>query len=264
MINNVIYKISNSVNEKIYIGSALNYNLRISKHINSLNLNKHHNRILQNHVNKYGINTLIFDIVEHILDSDNLIQREQFYIDTLKPEFNICRIAGNCAGRKWSDSMRKKMKGKKGGMLGKKASPETLKRMSEARTGVKLPPLTDERKKRLSDYFKENPVNYWKGKKRSEADKEKMRNVKLGKKASDETKKKMSEKRKGKKPYLMTEETKIRISLASKGRVASKETREKLRIASTGRIVSEETRLKLSLSKIGNTNGFKSLKNKIA
>ena len=58
----------------------------------------HKNRLLQAHYNEYGRSDLVFEILEGGLLKSELIQREQFYIDTINPYFNICRIAGSGKG----------------------------------------------------------------------------------------------------------------------------------------------------------------------
>lgn len=103
-----IYKITNLVNNKIYIGSAFNFKKRYNNHISSLNRNVHKNLHLQLAYNKYGKNNFKFEIIEEC-DKDNILQREQYWIDTVKPEYNICKIAGNTSGRKLSEETKKKI-----------------------------------------------------------------------------------------------------------------------------------------------------------
>lgn len=43
---------------------------------------------------KYGYSEFKLEILE-FCDADVLISREQYYIDELKPEFNILKIAGS-------------------------------------------------------------------------------------------------------------------------------------------------------------------------
>lgn len=84
-----IYKITNTVNNKFYIGSSINIYYRIARHISDLNKNKHKNPILQNSYNKYKKESFKVEIIESC--SNNLLSREQFYIDTMNPEFNVQR-----------------------------------------------------------------------------------------------------------------------------------------------------------------------------
>ena len=58
-----IYQIKNIINNKVYIGSACDLNLRKRKHFSDLNLNKHHSIILQRAFNKYGGENFVFEIL---------------------------------------------------------------------------------------------------------------------------------------------------------------------------------------------------------
>ena len=80
-----IYKITNIINSKLYIGSAIDIYLRWKGHIQLLQNNKHHSIYLQNSWNKYGGGNFKFEVIEYIEDKNKLIEREQFYLDTYKP-----------------------------------------------------------------------------------------------------------------------------------------------------------------------------------
>lgn len=110
MENIVIYCIQNNINGNIYVGSTIDYNRRIKSHLNQLNQNKHCNIHLQRAWNMYGKEN--FDIF--ILRNSNkemLLSDEQWCLDIIKPEYNICKIAGNTLGLKWDEERRiKQMK----------------------------------------------------------------------------------------------------------------------------------------------------------
>lgn len=97
-----IYKIRNTINDHFYIGSAVNFKNRWLKHKQMLLCNMHHCNYLQNAWNKYGKDSFIFEILEEVLNKSNLINREQYYFDLLKPEYNICKIAGNTLGLRFT------------------------------------------------------------------------------------------------------------------------------------------------------------------
>lgn len=131
-----IYKIESiSKPSKIYIGSAINIEKRWREHRNMLLKNKHENKRLQNHYNKYGKGDLRFTV---LLECDplkeNLLSHEQFFIDSYNPYFNICKKAACPPGINFTEEFRKKlserMKGNKY-QLGRKHSKATLEKMSK-------------------------------------------------------------------------------------------------------------------------------------
>lgn len=101
-----IYQILSKHNNKRYVGSTYLLTKRINEHKRRLKNNKHENQHLQNHYNKYGKDDLVYSVLEFIqveeLDKEQtktlILEREQHYLDTLNPEFNICKIAGSSLG----------------------------------------------------------------------------------------------------------------------------------------------------------------------
>ena len=143
----VVYKITNLINNKIYIGSSKNYNKRKYMHLHNLKLNKHHNKHLQSSFNKYGECNFNFNIVEECLKED-LIKKEQYYIDTLKPEYNICKIAGSIEGIKRSEETKRKISESN---KGKVLSKEARIKISKSLTGRKNKPHSLESKIKMSE-----------------------------------------------------------------------------------------------------------------
>lgn len=76
-----IYSIENIVNNKVYIGSAINLNGRWRVHKSHLNLNKHANKYLQNAWNKHGEDKFKFIMIELVDNKENLAEREQYWIE---------------------------------------------------------------------------------------------------------------------------------------------------------------------------------------
>jgi hypothetical protein len=58
---------------------------------------------------KYGFSNFSLEILEYC-NLENLLKREQFYLDTLKPEYNIVDKAGLTFGYKHSEESIKKMR----------------------------------------------------------------------------------------------------------------------------------------------------------
>ena len=128
-----IYIIKTKINNRFYIGSAVNLYSRKHTHLTHLRQKKHRNAKLQRFVNKYGIDNLFFECIE-LCEKEDLIIREQFYIDTLNPFYNIARIAGSTLGvkitKEQSEKLSKLRKGKKFS-LGRVLSQETKDKISK-------------------------------------------------------------------------------------------------------------------------------------
>jgi group I intron endonuclease len=96
--NTGIYKITNPENGNFYIGSAaVSLSKRFSDHKRLLNLNKNPCVYLQRAYNKSDKKTFIFTILEHC-EKEDCISREQYYIDTYSPKYNLCKYAGSSRG----------------------------------------------------------------------------------------------------------------------------------------------------------------------
>lgn len=121
-----IYSIYHKHNpEKLYIGSTSNtqkcnrkthhgFYKRFYDHVRNLRLQRHHSKYLQNVVNKYGIDGLVFNILEicdNTLSREKIFEREQYYINKLKPVYNSFDTV-HPQGRVWTQEERKKLKEK--------------------------------------------------------------------------------------------------------------------------------------------------------
>jgi len=169
-----IYIIRNLVNGKIYIGSAVNLERRLSFHLWSLRKGCHINIHLQRAWDKDGESVFSFQVYL-TCEKKDLIFYEQLTMDALTIRngreniYNICLTAGSSLGRKFSEATKIKIGQKsKGRWTGKHHSKETKEKMSkvqkgriltaehrrrisEGRIGIKLPPFTEEHKKRISE-----------------------------------------------------------------------------------------------------------------
>lgn len=176
-IKPVIYSITNILNNKKYIGCAVDFNKRRIRHLSELRCQRHHSSYLQNSFNKYGEPNFVFEILEIIDDIDKLIETEQKWIDDIKPEFNMTLIAGLNSH------------------LGIKRSKETKEKMSQVRLGMVF---TQTHKDNIS-----------KSKKGVRIDGTNMNKDKIGKPLSEEQKNKISIANKNK---IISEETRKKIS----------------------------------------------------
>ena len=79
-MNQGIYKIINVVNNKFYVGSAVNLRKRKSRHFSELRNNRHNNRHLQAAWLKYGEQAFVFVIVEEVADRTLLLDAENRWL----------------------------------------------------------------------------------------------------------------------------------------------------------------------------------------
>jgi group I intron endonuclease len=76
-----IYKITSQINHKIYVGESHNLSRRLTRHKADLKYGTHNNPYLQRHVNKYGLNDLLFEVIEELPPvHDVLLEREAYWI----------------------------------------------------------------------------------------------------------------------------------------------------------------------------------------
>jgi group I intron endonuclease len=75
-----IYKIINIVNNKFYVGSAVDLKRRKTRHFSELRTGKHNNSKLQNAWNKYGEQAFVFVVVEELNLEADLLAAENVWL----------------------------------------------------------------------------------------------------------------------------------------------------------------------------------------
>lgn len=206
-----IYKITNTVNGKMYVGSAVLIKRRFGQHRSALQNNKHHSKRLQNAWNKYGSDAFSFAILECVADKTLLIAREQAWIDLL----NSASADGYNATPK------------AGSRLGSKATQETIAKQSAAKKGKKQSPEAIA-----------NRAAAMRGKVCSEETKLKISAKAKGREISAAARAKMSLARKGIAGRPMSIQTREKISASQTGvprKKHSAETRAKMSLAHIGK-----------------------------
>ena len=131
-----IYAIRNTVNGKHYVGSSISVRRRLAEHRREMADGSHKNIRLCAAWRKYGPSAFEFSVVEIGVARDELIAREQFWMDKLlscgRTGYNILPCAGSRAGSIATPETRSKLSV---AGLGRTHSDETRKKLSQLLTG---------------------------------------------------------------------------------------------------------------------------------
>lgn len=148
---------------KKYVGSSIDLYRRFMQYYNIKYITRAaKSSLICRALLKYGYSSFKLEILEYC-DPSSIIEREQYYIDLLKPEYNILQVAGSLFGYKHTPESLEKMR-----EIALNRSDETKSKLREAALG-KTYNHTEETKIKLRDAVL--------GKKHSEETKEKLRNI---------------------------------------------------------------------------------------
>ncbi len=240
----VIYKITNLMNGKIYIGKTTvgNFSLYIENHFKEALKGKSPKKYFYNAIRKYGRNNFKWEILGYCYSEKELNETEMeciyFYRSFGADGNNYDNIYGynmtmggdGTKGIKRSEEhiqLLRKIKKNNKNMLNKKHTKETIKLMSESAKGRIV----------------------------KESTKELLSKINTGNIPTEETCRKLSislkkayaEGRRRKRTSAdVTDETRKKQSIAATGRKHKPESIEKMRISQKGKIISEQQRLDIS------------------
>lgn len=137
-----IYKIFNTINGDCYVGSSIDLNKRYRQHILLLKKGKHHSIKLQRAIDKYGIDSFVFVVIE-TCEEGELKNKEQEYLN-IGNKYNISKSSKSpMLGRKHSEETLKRFKsidrpkGQDCYMFGRKWSTELREKILKSRIGKK-------------------------------------------------------------------------------------------------------------------------------
>jgi len=117
-----IYMWTNLFTSQSYVGSAEDIKRRLNSYYSISYLKRESSMYICRALLKHGYSSFGLSILEYC-SVENLIQREQYYIDTLEPEYNICKTAGSTLGKTHSEEAKGRISStKKGTNQGKNNS----------------------------------------------------------------------------------------------------------------------------------------------
>lgn len=106
-----IYRFTNTINGKMYIGMSNHINYRRKQHLRDLRRNDHVNRHFQAAFNKYGEDAFRWDILEYCA-VEVLEERERYWIafyDSFAHGYNATAGGDGSNGKVWTEEMYEKM-----------------------------------------------------------------------------------------------------------------------------------------------------------
>lgn len=143
-----VYQILHETSGGRYVGSAVEMRRREQEHLSRLRSGVHCNPHLQNAWDLYEEEQFVFSALEHVPDLERLVEREQHYIDTLNPTYNIAPNAGSRLGIPCREATKQKISQALTGRKGHKLSEEHKQKIRESLRGRTL---SEEQKRRLSE-----------------------------------------------------------------------------------------------------------------
>jgi group I intron endonuclease len=200
----VIYKITNMINKKVYIGqTTTSIENRWKHHLKDCKREK--NNKFYNAIKKYGSENFKIEVIENEIEEQRLLnERERYWIgfyDSYKNGYNST-LGGEESPMHYKEVCVKVSNSKRG----KKFTEEHKQHLRLALEGKQGCKHTEEHKRYMSNLLKGRTV--------TEETRNKLREANLGKKQSKETTLKRSKAMKGKK---FTEDHKQKISQSLKG-----------------------------------------------
>lgn len=252
-----VYRIVNTTNGKVYIGSSKNIEKRFRQHQYQLRKGTHHSPLLQRSWKVHGEGSFLFEILE-LCAEENLVSREQFWMDTSQcyladKGYNCAHNAEHPRAVRWTDQHREEQRQLN---LGKKMSPEAVAKTAAFHRGSKR---TEATCRKISEALRKHygsdlngpPKKVsrkgggGKGVPKSEAHRQKIGDAHRGVKESPES---IEKNRQGHIGLVCSDELREKRRLIQTGKKHTDATKAKMSISQKGRVFSETTRKKMSES----------------
>lgn len=131
-----VYKCTNLINGKIYIGKTNNFEFRRKQHLRNI---KKYCTYFYNAINKYGKNNFYWDILNNVETDKEAFELEKFWIKYFKSNdskfgYNMTNGGEGISGFKHNSKTKNKIKEKRKNQI-IKHSEETKRKISESNKG---------------------------------------------------------------------------------------------------------------------------------
>ena len=154
----IVYKVVNKINGHFYIGmTKRSLAARKYQHLRTTDSGFYFHNAIQ----KYGKEVFEWEVIDSSAKTyEELLEKEKFYIATLKPQYNLTAGGqGNLSnrGRKHTPESRLKITLAQLGKKKRPMSPEGRKNISEAMMGKKYPnrrPMSEEQKEKIRIFLR--------------------------------------------------------------------------------------------------------------
>lgn len=126
-----VYVLINTINGKYYIGSSVTLGDRLADYTQPGYHAEKANIPIVRAIVKYGLSSFLVGTLE-ICDKDNVRDREQYFIDTHKPHYNVLTLVSSSLGLKHTEEVKDILRKLRTGAV---QSPEVRSKISLASAG---------------------------------------------------------------------------------------------------------------------------------
>jgi len=133
-----VYQITCLKTDHRYVGSTNDLFHRKAQHFSDLKLGRHRNPRMQEEYNTYGYHSFRFIVLEKVEATDFLLQREQYWINQILPEYNAELKAGHTYEHVYREDVKQKISSS---MKKIWLNPEYKQNYINKRKGVPVPKL---------------------------------------------------------------------------------------------------------------------------
>lgn len=167
----IVYKITNKINGKIYIGKTESpLNERWSDHLSTAKTKNIGYSYIHKAINKYGKENFSIEIMEEVFSTELCKEKEVYWIALLKTNackypngigYNLTDGGEGVSGFKRTSENIAKISGENHYMFGKEVPEETKKKLSEALSGEKNPFFGKRHSDEILKTIKEKQKQWW-------------------------------------------------------------------------------------------------------